>query len=115
MQLQNNTVDKLDVRVNSSENIINRLDLVINQCINTNSKLLTDDTKEINHSLINITPCKKRSTIYTDITNSGDTSKQIENSSDNISDFDICQEKDSQSSAYSILLKQILAIFISRR
>ncbi|CAG8624258.1 13283_t:CDS:2, partial [Racocetra persica] len=79
MQLQNNIVDRLDVRVNSSENIVNRLNLVVNQCINTNSKLLTDNTKEINHSLVNITTCEKQSTIYTDITNSGDTSKQIEN------------------------------------
>ncbi|CAG8797999.1 18784_t:CDS:2, partial [Racocetra persica] len=87
IQLQNNTVDRLDVRVNSSENIINRLYLVINQCIDTNSKLLTDDTKEINHFLVNITPCEKRSTIYTDIMNSGDTSKQIENnSSSNLSE-----------------------------
>ncbi|KAF0519627.1 hypothetical protein F8M41_016551 [Gigaspora margarita] len=50
MQLQNNTVNRLDIRVNSSENIINRPDLVLNQCIDTNTKLLIDNTKEINHS-----------------------------------------------------------------
>ncbi|CAG8794108.1 41424_t:CDS:2 [Gigaspora margarita] len=103
LEQQNNTIDRLGARVNSSENIVNRPDFVINQCIDTNSKLLIDNTKEINHSSDNITPCEKQNTIYTDITNSGDTSKRIENSSNNISDFDICQEKDSQSSAYPIL------------
>ncbi|RHZ73774.1 hypothetical protein Glove_229g149 [Diversispora epigaea] len=108
---------------NFSENINNAFDLVINQCIDyvssndTNSKLLVDNIRkidqfsicEIGYSIFNIISTKiensNNTNISENIPNFDITTKQIENSSNFISDLYICQEKYNQCSASSIFPK----------
>ncbi|CAG8719092.1 25775_t:CDS:2, partial [Gigaspora margarita] len=56
-QKRNNPVDRLE-NGDNSENVVNIPNPVIDQCINSNSKSLVDDTREIDQSLINTTPIK---------------------------------------------------------
>ncbi|CAG8796026.1 16529_t:CDS:2 [Cetraspora pellucida] len=73
----------------NSENVVNIPNSVIDQCINSNSKSLVDDTREIDQSLINTTLIK--------IENSNNTlASENTSNSDDVSNFDICQESENQ-------------------
>ncbi|CAG8453054.1 14752_t:CDS:2 [Cetraspora pellucida] len=73
----------------NSENVVNIPNSVIDHCINSNSKSLVDDTREIDQSLINTTPIKME--------NSNNTlASENTSNSDDVSNFDICQESENQ-------------------